>query len=144
VAAMVAWTHIPRLMRFLVLGCSNTLISYSVFAALMYVDPFPAHIQAGLSQVFSYASGLAWAAVWSRRWAFRDGRSVTLVPQTARFLAVQLGCLVLSAALIGFAVDQFRLQPSTAWLAVMTLITALNYLALTLWVFPAPQASNTA
>jgi putative flippase GtrA len=134
--------HRQRLVRFAVLGCSNAVIGYAIFALLVHSEQFPAQIRVALSQGCSYAVGLVWAFFWSRRWAFRGRGTGKLTVQSTRFLLVQTLCLLLSILLVSFTIDGLGWGPLPGWLAAMSVVTALNYLALTSWVFPVARLSH--
>ena len=127
-----------RFTRFIIVGCSNAVISYVVFALLYYSGVFPPAMRTPLSQLISYSAAIAWSYFWSSRWAFRtdNDRPDRLAPQSVRFAVVQVACLFLGTALVTLLVDHVGFLPSLGWLIAMTAITAINFLAMHYWVFP--------
>jgi putative flippase GtrA len=122
----------PRFFRFLIIGLSNTLISYFVFVLSLYILP-GFYIKTSIAQILSYASGMLWSFYWNRTWTFAATQAVPR--QLNRFLLVQLGLLALSALLMGILVDYFILPATPCWVVVMVLITIVNYLLQKSWVF---------
>ncbi len=111
--------------RFLVVGASNTALSYGVFRAGLAWLPLPQG-RAAAAQAIAYGAGILWSFAWNRRWTFRAAGPVA--PSLAAFTASQLLLLAASSALLGLTVDVLALPPTPSWLAVMALITVLNYL----------------
>ncbi len=126
----------PHLARFVVVGLSNLVISYSTFwLSLRLLDGFV--LRGTASQVLAYAVGTLWSYYWNRRWTFRS--EAPAVNEATRFVILQIALAITSAALIGAAVDWLRLPEMLAWLAVMGVITMVNYALSKLWVFAKPS-----
>ena len=131
----------PALGRFLLVGLSNTAVSYGVFRLCLWGLPqFAA--KAAASQLVSYGAGIVWSFVWNRSWTFRSqghaGR------EAVRFVALQVGLAGLSSALVGLLVDVAHLWPTPSWVVVMAGITLLNYLGSRYWAFrsdPPPRSA---
>lgn len=121
-----------RFLRFLVVGASNTAISFVTYLVAHALLPAAAG-RASAAQAVAYAAGIAWSYAWNRAWVF--GSRDRMLGEGARFLASQLGLMVLSVAAIGVAVDGFGAHHVWAWLVVMALVTVLNYLSLRFWAF---------
>ena len=113
--------------RFGVVGVSNTLIGYTVFRLGLRVLP------AYLAQGLSYLVGMLWSYYWNRRWTFKSQGNVAA--EAMRFFSLQIGFMLLSAALLGFLVDRLSLNASLSWLGTAVLITILNFLASRFWAF---------
>lgn len=124
----------PAALRFLVVGCTNTAVSFAVFLLAMALLPATLPWRAGLAQALSYAAGMAWGYVLSRAWSFRDSNRPS--GSLGRYLVSQIGFLLLSSLLLHVAVDRLHAPKQAAWLATMAGITVVNYLALRHWVFP--------
>ena len=115
------------MVRFAVVGVSNALLSYTAFRLAHRVFP------AAISQGISYLVGMLWSYYWNRRWTFKSQSS--LPAEAARFFTLQLGFLVLSAALLGLLVDRLGQNPSLSWFGTAVLVTALNFVASRFWAF---------
>lgn len=124
----------PAILRFLVVGCTNTAVSFVVFLLAMAWLPAALPWRAGLAQAVSYLAGMAWGYALSRLWSFRDSNRPG--GSLARYAASQIGFLLLSSLLLHAAVDRLHAPKQAAWLATMAGITLLNYLTLRHWVFP--------
>jgi len=123
----------PTLLRFVVVGLSNTLISYLIFILL--------HGLLGVafaSQAVSYAVGILWSYAWNSRWTFEQASYSRT--QFIKFILAQLSLLAASALLLGLAVDILQLHATASWIAIMALITLVNYVVTKKWVFARPAA----
>jgi len=116
--------------RFLIVGLTNTAISYLAFRTLLWALVDVAG-RAAIAQAFAYAIGIGWSYLWNSRWTFAGSPG----GRFARFLAVQLACLAVSALAVGALVDVAGLPPTVSWLTVMAVITVANFLATRYWVF---------
>ncbi|WP_373499481.1 GtrA family protein [Desulfococcus sp.] len=116
--------------RFVIVGISNTVISYIVFMAayyLLFVN------NASISQCFSYGAGIAWSFHWNRKWTFKSHDKA--VRNFILFLILQSVMLLLSVYMIHVLVDVFNNNPTVSWVFVMAGITVINYAANRYWVF---------
>ena len=118
--------------RFIVVGLSNTLISFAVFKLSLSV--FPDFLgDTALAQSLSYATGLLWSYFWNRKWSFRSGEA--MFGEFGKFVILQLALLALSAAIISVLVDIIGIATTLSWIAVMFFITIINFFFLKSWVF---------
>ncbi len=124
----------PRLLRFLCVGATNFLISFAVFQGLLLI-PRSSDLLLPAYQLVSYGAGIVWSYFWNRRFTF--GSRQPWLREGSRFLVLQVCLALLSAALIGALVNILGLGPTISWLAVMSFITVVNFLASKLWVFAA-------
>lgn len=126
----------PHLVRFVVVGFSNLVISYGTFwFSLQALRGFV--LRATVSQALAYVIGTAWSYYWNRRWTFRS--DAPAMREAGRFVFLQAVLGVSSSALIGAAVDWLRLDATLAWVVVASFITACNYVLSKWWVFaPSP------
>ncbi len=122
----------PELLRFLVVGASNTLLSYGVFQLLLRAFEGFA-LRGTVSQMITYAIGTAWSYFWSRKWTFRSTQPA--LGEATRFVTLQVILAVTSMALIGVLVDWLQQHPTLSWVGVMGVITVGNYTASKWWVF---------
>ena len=119
-----------RLIRFLIVGASNTVISYLVFLLgyyLLFVG------NALFAQPLSYGTGIVWSFVWNRKWTFQSSAGVGR--EFIRFTVVQIILLFLSTGLVHLVVDRRNINASIGWILVMTLITGLNFILTKKFVF---------
>jgi putative flippase GtrA len=123
--------------RFVVVGLSNLALSYAVFTGCLWLlVGFAA--RGTFSQLVTYTVGTLWSYYWNRRWTFRSQQAIA--GEASRFVAVQIGCALVSTALIGLSVDWLKLHASLSWVIVMGFITLLNFTLLKLWAFRGASA----
>ena len=121
-----------RFLRFLGVGLSNTAISFAAYSALIFLLPETPGM-ASIAQIVSYSVGIAWSYLWNRTLVFASRDRI--LGEGARFVVVQVGLMITSAAAIGLAVDGYGIGPLWAWVGVMAVVTLSNYLLLRLWAF---------
>jgi len=119
-------------LRFLVVGCSNTLVSFLVFHAALALLPVTAWV-AGLSQALAYLAGAVWSFVWSRHWTFRSAGP--LHREALRFMLVNLAALAASALALHGLADRLAFNATLSWAGVTAAVTIVNFLLLRHWVF---------
>jgi putative flippase GtrA len=130
-----------RFVRFILIGISNTLLSFLVFqTGLFLLKGF--RLRAAGAQVAGYSAGVLWSYYWNRRWSFRSSRNVEA--EFPRFLTAQLLCLSLSTAAMWTACDYARFPATWAWAVVMAGITIINFSLLQYWVFRPEAPSRVA
>jgi len=118
--------------RFALVGLSNFAVSFTVFRIAMALMPAVA-MRAGLSQSLSYGAGIAWSYIWNRTFTFRSRSRVA--PQVVRFIALQLGLLLISSAALFGLVDRVQWPATTCWVLVMTVVTLVNFVLMRTWVY---------
>ena len=123
----------PQSLRFVIIGISNTLLSYLVFIC-SYHSIIKLEHAALIAQILAYCSGIIWSYYWNSRWTFANpnvNHSNTFI----RFVLSQIIFAVLSAISIGLLVDQLKFHATLSWICVMGLLTAANFLISKMWVF---------
>ncbi|HEX3777827.1 MAG TPA: GtrA family protein [Polyangiaceae bacterium] len=113
--------------RFGIVGVSNTTLSFVVFWAAHHLMP------AFGAQCLSYVIGTIWSYYWNRRWTFQSQGRVAA--EASRFFTSQIAFMLLSSSLLGLFVDRMHLPSGPTWFAVMVLITVLNFLVSRFWSF---------
>jgi len=148
--------HARQFVKFLVVGCSNFAISFTVFylcyekwhvfSRLMNdTGEFGKVImhslsrmgiespEGGFANIISYSAGIANSFFWNRIWTFRvlteTGR------QLKRFVSLNVFCLFLSSFIIFIFVDIFGWPYRPVWVVTMSFITVLNFIGNKFWVF---------
>ena len=121
-----------KFLRFVAVGCTNYIISGSVFwLCLSILTESP--LKATISQLISYTAGIFWSFYWNRRVTFRNTTG-SVMHQAGLFVALQVSLAVISAALIGLSIDILDFPPGPSWFLIMCLITAINFLLCKRWV----------
>jgi putative flippase GtrA len=113
--------------RFGVVGVSNTAIGGGVFWSMHHLMP------AAAAQGIAYTLGTLWSYYWNRRWTFQSQGKVA--SEASRFFGLQIGFMLLSSALLGQLVDRAHLPSGACWLAVVAIVTVLNFVASRYWAF---------
>lgn len=116
-----------RFTKFLIIGLSNTALSYGVFILFLNLLADMA-APAAVAQAIGYATGIVWSYFWNRKWTFESRKPV--LKEGAAFLLSQLGLMALSSLSLYILIDHMNLQPTMSWIMVMGGITILNFLIL--------------
>ena len=111
-----------RLIKFLVVGVSNAIVSYLAFLFSYHVI-IPGNIL--FSQPISYGVGIVWSYIWNRTWTFESTNKVK--HEFHRFTVIQITLLVASTGFLYVVVDIGNINASVGWILVMSLITIANY-----------------
>jgi len=119
-----------HLVKFIIIGASNTIISYIVFSILynklLAGDAF-------YSQCLSYTAGIIWSFIWNKRWTFSEkpNRWASFAP----FLTLQLILLLISAFALDIAKGNLDWNINLIWGCVMAVSTAVNFVMTKYLVF---------
>ena len=119
-----------QLVRFGLVGCSNTVLSWCVYALL---------VRSGVPVLL--ASALAWTLgavnsfVLNRRWTFRSRGRWT--PELARFGAVQCAGLVMNLAMLDALTRDAGVHPLVAQALVYPVTTLTTFALSRQWAFSA-------
>lgn len=142
--------------RFLLVGCSNFVLSFAVFylfyrywrltgALLAFLGPVGDPLSrllarfgigsadAALANVIGYSAGVVNSFVWNKYWTFgvRDrGAS-----QFRRFVLLNLACLLLSSVSLFFFTDLLAWSYLPVWTVTMSAVTVINFVITRNWVF---------
>jgi putative flippase GtrA len=127
IAQLVRTLSEVSVVRFGVVGVSNTALGFAVFWSAHHLMP------AMGAQCLSYVVGMLWSYYWNRRWTFQSQGKVA--SEASRFFTSQIGFMLFSSALLGFFVDRKHLPTGPTWLSVMALVTVLNFLVSRFWAF---------
>ena len=129
-AALVRKLSEVSVIRFGVVGVSNTAISFVIYWFMSHVVPVL------VAQGVSYGAGMLWSLYWNRRWTFKSASSGDS-KEAGRFLGLQIGFLILSSVLVKWLVEYEHVHSLIAWFAVAAFVTVLNFVASRYWAFRA-------
>jgi putative flippase GtrA len=139
--------------RFALVGCTNFVVSFTVFYLSFHY--LPAEAVAGLARFFgagdaalhppaaavanvlAYLAGMVNSFLLNRQWTFRAGGNAW--PQVARFTAVSFLSLATGTAATFALVDVLRYPPLAVWVPVTVIVMLVNYFGCKHWAF-APAA----
>jgi putative flippase GtrA len=117
-----------RLVRFGIVGASNTAISLIVYILLLHFG-----VPYILSAPIAYAAGIANGYTWNRIWTFQTGDFH--LPEFSRFLLVQMVGLGLNMALLAFAVEALGMSHLAGEVASLVPVVAVTYALNRWWAF---------
>lgn len=137
ISANVQQRDADKFKRFLLVGLSNTFISFVAYTVAVSILPKSVGM-ASIAQLFSYTTGIVWSYFWNRLWVFRS--SAHVARESGRFIIIQVSLMVISAAGIGYAVDSLKVHRILAWVTVMGGVTVANYLLLRYWAFRSQES----
>ena len=117
--------------RFVVVGCTNFVVSFAAFyASYTYL---PLHGRGAVANVLAYAAGLVNSFVLNRIWTFRvEGRVGT---HALKFVSLNAVTLAGSTAVVWLLVDRAGLPALAVWLPLTLAILATHYLGMKYWAF---------
>jgi putative flippase GtrA len=124
--------ELGRLIRFGLVGVTNTLLTIAVFALLTGKGVAPAAASA-----LAFAVGAANGYRLNRRWTFRVAESSTT--QVARYVAVQALGAGLSAGGVALVGGDLSVRRLAAEAMVLPVVTAITYILSRVLVFGGPR-----
>jgi putative flippase GtrA len=119
-----------EVVRYVVVGVSNTLISLAVYGCLLLLG-----VDYVVAVAISYAAGLANGYTLNRRWTFLAGRFS--IDSLSRYAVVQLTGMGLSIALTSLFVERFDVPSLPALVLSWPPVIAVTFTATRLWAFGA-------
>lgn len=130
-----------QFIRFVFVGCSNTVIDVFVLNALLWLWPTRSAALLVLLNSITYATGAINSFILNRYWTFqRVGRPVSY--EARRFVLVTLGGILCNDILFGLLTGVVHpgALNSTLWTSIVKVISIggtvlVSYLAMRLWVF---------
>lgn len=119
-----------QLSKFVIIGISNTIISYLVF-----IVAFKTFLtgDAFASQSISYFSGILWSFYWNSKWTFSSDRKKSTL--FISFILLQGALLFLSSFMMDQAIKYLEWNVTIIWILVMGFITIINFAFSKLLVF---------
>jgi putative flippase GtrA len=127
----------PRFIKFLIVGCSNTLLSFLVFywASTTFFETSLFY-----AQCTSYLAGVLWSYAWNSLFTFESKINSA---DFFRFSLTQVSMMVLSAFLISHLTKVWSdINLNIVWLLVMLFITVLNYSLCKYFVFRVKESKE--
>lgn len=122
-----------RLARFLIVGAGAAGLLFAL--SLAFVTAGMAPFWGG---ALAYAIAFVVAYSLQRAWTFggrhRHGQALP------RYLTLQICCATLSGVIAHVAVDRFGLPPLAMAALATVIVSAISYVASSLWVFPERDA----
>lgn len=117
-----------RLIRFVLVGASNTVITLVTYAALVGLGVF--YVVAG---VVGWTLGILNGYFWNRTWTFQAGSHQHEL--LVKYTAVGLGGLCLNSGLLALAVDVIGVSKLAGQAAVLPVVLISSFAANRFWTF---------
>ena len=123
------FSWLAQFINFGIVGVSNMLVAYSVYAILVYFNVHPQ-----IANIFSVLVSILNAYVWNRFWVFSQ-TATKKVTGPIRFIVVYGGNLLLGMVLLYLYIDVWHLNKYIAPFISMPVTIPLNYILNRFWVF---------
>lgn len=131
--------------RFVLVGCSNLVVSLTTFYLSYRYLPLgaigAAALQGAVANVVSYAAGMLNSFLLNRIWTFRAGAG-RVASQARRFTMLNVAILVASTLIVFLLVDTLGWNEIGVWVPLAALIMVANYLGMKHWAFAAERAAR--
>lgn len=141
-AEVVASHAVPR---FVLVGCSNLVVSLTAFYLSYHYLPLDAigaaALQGAVANVLSYAAGMLNSFLLNRAWTFRAGNG-RIFRQARRFALLNAAILAASTLIVFVLVDRLGWNEIAVWVPLAALIMVTNYLGMKHWAFAAERAGR--
>jgi putative flippase GtrA len=144
--------------RFALVGCTNFVVSFTVFYLSFHYLPADAvaalarvlgagdaalHPPAGaVANVLAYLAGMVNSFVLNRQWTFRAGGNAWA--QALRFTAVSFFSLAMGTAATFALVDVLHYPPLPVWVPITVIVMLVNYFGCKHWAFAPPAVEGHA
>ena len=121
------------MIRFSVVGVSNTLLDLGLYAAFTRGIAFLGRFYL-LANLGSFVVTTLWSFYWNRRWSFRV-RGGSLRAQYIKFIIISAVGLGLSELVLWTSVDFFHLHDLAGKLLTIPVVFLWNFTMHALWTF---------
>jgi putative flippase GtrA len=126
------WGISPDLLKFLVVGITNTLGGYAVYAALVALG-----VNYAVALTLEYVAGIAYGFALNKRWTFK-AQGDTL-RQAWRYSAFYGVIYLLNVGLLMALVERWGLNPYVSQLILLGFLTCLSFGIQKSWIFAEVQ-----
>lgn len=122
------------LARFVVVGCTNFVVSFAAFYAAFRLLPIADFGgRAVAANVVAYCAGLFNSFALNRLWTFRAEGHVG--EHAVKFVLLNAATLAASSAIMLLLVDRAGFHPVAVWLPLTLAILTAHYLGMKHWAF---------
>lgn len=134
---MEKYNAFVQFVKFCIVGLSNTLISYGLYVAVLFI-----YKKAGIefaydyivATVISFVLSVFWSFIWNRIFVFKNKDSFW-IPLLKTYVSYSFTGLFLSSVLIWLWVDIIGLSKFIAPLINLVLTVPLNFILNKFWTF---------
>jgi putative flippase GtrA len=120
-----------QLIKFGIVGISNTLVDFLVYSILIYVFL----IKPEISQACSYTIGTINSFIFNKKWTFKTEKNKNSKLQALRFIIINAFSLILSSVSISYLIEELNVHKIIAKILVILLTQVINYLGYKMLVF---------
>ena len=122
------------LVRFIVVGCANFVVSFAAFyGSYQYLPLGESSGRGAVANVLAYAAGMINSFVLNRLWTFRAQGHVAV--HAFKFAALNAVTLVGSTVVVLVLVDWAGFSALAVWLPLTIAILSAHYLGMKHWAF---------
>lgn len=125
-----------EIIRFMIAGASNTIVSYIAYLALFFVTK---------NYIIANASGFVFGTIsaylWNSRFVFEHEKTINLIKVVKSFVSYG-STFILNTVLLGFIINFFHISAVIAPLINTVLIFILNFILNKFWVFRKGEKSE--
>jgi putative flippase GtrA len=122
------------IVRFVIVGCANFVVSFAAFYASYQYLPLAASSGRGaVANVVAYGAGMLNSFLFNRLWTFRAGGRVAV--HAVKFVLLNAATLAVSTMLVLVLVDWMGFAPLAVWLPLTIAILTAHYLGMKHWAF---------
>ena len=129
----MSWTVLWQLIKFGLVGCSNTVLSYIVFAICV-----KAEIHYLISNIIAFIVGVLNAYYWSNRYVFKNKNGVKrnhIAALSKTFASYGITGVLLQSAMLYVMVELFSFDSLIAQLICLLITVPLNFILNKFWSF---------
>ena len=120
--------------RFVVVGCANVVVSFAGFYASYHYLPLAASSGRGaVANVVAYGAGMLNSFLLNRLWTFRAEGKVAV--HALKFVLLNAATLAASTGIVLLLVDFAGFPPLAVWLPLTLAILTAHYLGMKHWAF---------
>ena len=130
-ALVWAWHRSEQLIKFALVGCSNTIISLAVY----YIFHYFLDANYLIAYTLGFLVSVCNAFYWNNKYVFKDKRENSLVKAFIKLVASYGVSFLLSLVMIGIMVELLRIPSLIAPVLKLMVTIPLNFILNKIWVF---------
>lgn len=127
--------HVRQLIKFSIVGLSNTLMDFSVYFVLTRYAGTPFLLASTISWLLAVTSSFTFNKIWT----FRVRGTQGIRDQYIKFFLVSVVSLILSLSLLWLLVTEFHIHDLLAKIATIGIIVFWNFFMNKFWTFKGVQ-----
>ena len=124
-----------RIIKFGIIGISNTLINWIIFFLLNLVE-----VNYILANIIAYSLATINSYIWNSKWVFKYNNEKLV--SSLKFIIVNLVGLILNTIILFILVDMFNINKIISLVMATGVVMIINYISNRLWVFKQKTTIN--